>query len=340
MSMSQTSIQGSYLQQIEALPPEAFLGSLVFFSISQADVELDDARAELTRLGLPLDGLRKNLRPTDAYRKASAAMARKFKEVDGVRAELLVRSLGEDAEQAYRQLILERVSTKEGRKRRVFYEKVASVTWNRGTRGSNGEYLGHSVESERTTHLLGSPLTAEEDEWLTVALRTFPDNYERMLTHLDTHAVRSYVRETIYDHLGGTCVKGSGGLYFVKQDHADIVARLGEWVRGVGSEFHSLPLLNLQDQREMILAAFEEETLEDVGKLQEEIARMIKAGTPILAKTYDQFVEKAVVHAARARDYGTAMGRRAERAEIQIHMLHAQAMQLAHQVRESQRKQV
>lgn len=340
MSMSQTAIQGSYLDKIEALPAEAFLGSLVFFSVSQADVELETARTELTRLGLPLDNLRRNLRPVDAYRKSTAAMTRKFNPVDGVRSELLVRSLGEDADQAYRQLILERVQTKQGKRRRVFYEAVAAVTWNRGSRGPNGEYVGHSVEHQRMTDLLATPLTAEEDEWLTVCLNTFSASYQRCLTHLDTHAVRSYIRETIYEQLGGTCVKGSGGLYFVKQEHADTVAKLGQWTRGVGSEFHALPLLNLQDQREMILAAFEEETLEDVGKLQDEIAKIIKADTPILAKTFDQYVEKAAAHAARLKDYSRTTGGKAERAEDAINVLHAQAMALAGQVRESQRKVV
>src|SRR3712207_1781016 len=99
----------NYTDAIANLPDEAFLGSLVWFSISGADVNLTDARRDLTAAGLSTDSLRKNLRPIDAYRKATNEFKKKFPETaNGVRSDLMVRSLGEDGEQSYRHLVLER----------------------------------------------------------------------------------------------------------------------------------------------------------------------------------------------------------------------------------------
>ena len=250
-----TQAMVGYTDAIQNLPEEAFLGSLLFFSICQADVNLDQARAELIAAGLPTDGLRKNLRPIDAFRKSSKRFERKFKVLNGVRSELMVRPVGEDGEQSFRHLVLERAVVQAGKKRRVFYEKVGELTFTRGLK-KDGEYVDHGVECRRTTGHLPDPLTAEEDQWLTEQLATFEDNYDHLLHYMDSHAVRTFVRESIYD-LDGTCVKETGGLYFVRQKNVDAVSKLSTWVNSVGSEFHSLPLLNLTEQKVMIAEAFE-----------------------------------------------------------------------------------
>ena len=86
-----THATDGYTTAIGSLPPEAFLGTLMWFSINQADVNLDTARASLEALGLADAGLRKILRPVDAFRKASREVGHKFKPIDDTRAELLVR---------------------------------------------------------------------------------------------------------------------------------------------------------------------------------------------------------------------------------------------------------
>jgi hypothetical protein len=316
------------------LPDDAFLGSLLYFSISNADVDLEAARNELANAGLSTETLRKNLRPIDAFSKSSREMGRKFKTVNDIRSELMVRPVGADGEQAHRYLMLERAVSQNGKKRRVFYEKVAEISFTRGIKKA-GEYTGHFVESRRTTDYLGEPLTAEEDAWLTACLNTFKERYEHYLTHLDSHAVRSYVREYIYD-LSGTCVKESGGLYFIKQEHSDQVAKLSSWVKSIGSEFHSLPLLNLADQREMILEAFEDETIKEVERLLGEVSKIL--GDPdrtIEERTYDAYALRAAELSGKVMEYNQMLGARADRAQIEVTAYAQQMMSLGSRIRQS-----
>ena len=219
-----------YTDAIANLPTEAFLGSLIYFSISGADVNLENAKRDLAALGLVSVTLRKNLRPVDAFRKATNEFKHRFSESSvGIRSELMVRSVGEDGQQSYRHLVLERTAVQEGKRRRLFYDKVGELTFTRGTK-KNGEYEGHGVEARRMTNNIASPLTIEEDQWLTEKLVTFQDRYNHLLRYMDSHAVRTFVREYIYE-LSGICVKGSGGLYFVGQQHAEEIAKLQTWVK-------------------------------------------------------------------------------------------------------------
>lgn len=333
-----TAAMANYTDAIQALPSEAFLGSLLYFSISQADVHLENARRDLTAAGLSTDTLRKNLRPIDAFRKASKRFEKKFKPVNGVRSELMVRPVGEDSDEAHRHLILERAVVQAGKKRRVFYEKVGEIVFNRGAK-KNGQYEGHGVRCRRTTEHLGSALTNEEDQWLTEQLATFEDHYDHQLNYMDSHAVRTFVREYIYD-LSGTCVKESGGLYFVKQDHVDEIKRLADWVRTIGSEFHSLPLLNLTDQREMILEAFEEESIAEAERLMTEVKKILDdPDRKIEEKTFDAYADKASDLAAKVDEYNTMLGTRAERAAYSINILGQQVLSLSPRIRESKTTQ-
>lgn len=331
--MSKSAVMNNYTDAISNLPPEAFLGSLLYFSISMADVNLENARRDLTEAGLNTGPLRKNLRPVDAFKKAAREFGKKFSTHDDIRSELMVRSAGEDGEQAYVHLILERVAMQKGKKRRIFYEKVGTLTFTRGFKADD-EYMEHGVEAQRTTDNLPQPLTPAEDQWLTEKLVTFTDRYDHLLRYMDSHAVRTFVREYIYT-LSGTCVKTSGGLYFVKQEHAETIAKLGAWVKGIDSEFHSLPLLNLADQRQMILEAFEDETVEEVDRLVAEVAKILKdPDRQIEEKTFDDYALKAAKLSAKVREYNDMLGARADRAKIEIDGYSKQCLKLASRIRE------
>lgn len=334
MSMTNTQATAPYTEAIANLPQEAFLGSLLYFSISQADVNLANARRDLAAAGLSTDSLRKNLRPVDAFRKAAKRIEKKFKPVNGVRSEIMVRPVGEDGEQSYRHVILERAVVQAGKKRRVFYEKIAEITFTRGVK-KDGEYEGHGVDCRRTTAHLGAALTPEEDQWLTEQLATFQDHYDHLLHYMDSHAVRTFVREYIYN-LSGTCVKESGGLYFIKQDHHDEVERLAKWVKTIGSEFHTLPLLNLAEQKEMIMEAFEEETISEVERLMGEISKILSdSDRKIEEKTFDAYADKAAALTAKVQEYNTMLGSKAERAAYEIGIFGQQVMSLSSRIRES-----
>lgn len=333
------TVMSGYTDAIRSLPPEAFLGQLLYFTITQADVNLTGARDELTKLGLSTSTLRKNLRPVDAFNKAAREFAHKFKPEDGVRAEIMVRPVGADGEQVHRHIILERTVVQAGKRRRIAYDKIGELVFTRGFKKA-GEYGGYSVHARQTTDAIGTALSRDEEGWLTSRLETFQSRFDHLLHYMDSHAVRTFVREYVYN-LSGTCVRESGGLYFVKQDKAAEVAKLASWVRSIGSEFHALPLLNLTDQREMILQAFEDETVAEVERLMTEVSKiLIDQDRTIEAKTFDAYGVRAAELVAKVNEYNTMLGARADRASVEIDLYTQQVMQLAGRIRETKKVQV
>ena len=332
-SSTQQTMSG-YVDAIANLPSEAFLGNLVYFTISQADVDLEKARAELIRLGLSTATLRKNLRPVDAFNKATREFGHKFHTVNGIRTEILVRPVGTDEEQVHRQLIRERTVIEQGKMRRLSYEKVGDLTFTRGDK-TKGVYSGFGVQAQQTTGALETDLTTEEENWLDARFSELNYRFDHLLHFMDSHGVRTFVREFIYN-LSGICVRESGGLYFVRQAHSVETAKIQGWVRSINSEFHSLPLLNLTEQRDMILQAFEDETIAEVERLMGEIGKILAAqDRTIEPKTFDAYGVRASELAAKVGEYNGMLGARADRASIEIDLFTKQILNLASRVRET-----
>lgn len=321
-----TTVLRPYIDAIADLPQEAFLGSMVFFTISEADVELEKAREEILALKLSLDGLRKGMAPHHAFAKAARDCAHRFTADSDVRSEVLVRPFGSDADTVRKALMLERFEYNEeaGKKRRISYDKVAELILHRGEK-TKGVYVGHSVETMATE---GISLTGQEDEWLAQTLAGFSFSFHHHLTHLDSHAVRTFVREYI-GRLGGVCIKESGGVYFTRQAHADEVGRLASWVQGIGSQFHTVTLLNLVGERAMILQALEDESVKEVERLMAEVAAILKdPHRSIEEKTFNNYGIRAAELRKKLETYASMLDARAERAGLEISIFARQLMQL------------
>lgn len=328
-----TVITSNYQDAIANLPEDAFLGSLLWFTISQADVNLEKARKDLQALGLDDSLLRKGFRPVDAFRKATNEFAHKFAPSANQRAEFLVRQVGQDSEQSHRHVVLERAEYAAGKKRRVEYETVAELVFTRGTK-KNGEYTGYRVQSKRVGLLV--ELEPHEEAWLNDHLDTLNPRFHHLMEHMDSHAVRSFVRDYIYS-LQGILAKESGGLYFVRQQHSATLADLGKWVKSVGSSFHSLPLLNMADQRQMIMEALEDETVKECERLMDDIAAILKdPNRTITDATFDQFSQSAESMQQRLADYYKTLGQRSNRAATDVDVFTKQLFKLAGRIKKPQ----
>lgn len=333
------SVMSGYTDAIAQLPQEAFLGSLLYFTISNADVNLEQAHQDLADLGLRTDTLRKRLRPVDAFNKATREFAHKFKPQDGIRSEIMVRAVGVDGEQVHRHLVLERAVVERGKKRRLAYDKVGEVTFVRGEL-KKGEYSGHSVSARQTTEFISRGLTDEEEGFLAARLDTFGSRFDHLLHYMDSHAVRTAIREYIY-RLSGVLVRESGGLYFVHQGHVEELTKLKGWVESVGSTFHMLPLLNLAEQRDMILEAFEEETIAEVERLMGEMKKILSDPSRMIeATTFDNYGQRAAELTSKVAEYNEMLGARADRASIEVSLYKQQVLQLSNRIKTSTKVQV
>jgi hypothetical protein len=336
-----TSTVTDYAAAAAALPDEYFLGQVVSFTICEQDIELDAARALLATHNLRTDTMRKRLRPIDAFKKAANEIAVKFdRDVQGEQHSLLVRPVGQDSAESHRHIVFERAIFKTGQRRRVEHETIWKLMYDRGKRLKDGTIQDDSIYVEQQTTIGGVSLTAEEQAWVDEHIGANGDKlrerFDHWRTHLDSHAMRTFVREYVVDLLGGISIKGnSGGQYFVQQKHAAELRDLMAFVKEIGSKMHTIPLLDIVEQREMLAEAFIEETMDVIRAEMAELNKILANPTRTITEaTYDEKVAKAVTLIAKHGEYSTLLDKNLDRADTELQIYKTQALSLFSRVKQ------
>lgn len=318
-----------YVSAAEKVPDDALLGQIVWYTISEADVPMEQVKQELINKGLNADLLRP-IRPIDAFKLATKELARSFRVEDGVKLNILVRSVGQDGETSHRHVVLERVSTKAGQKRRLIYDSSAEIVYFRGDRTKEG-WTNYSLQISRR-NVPGLNLSPDQEAWLNQALQDLPDRFKHLSTHMQSHKVRNFVREYLQS-LHAVCIKESGGVYFVAQKRRDELTRLGEWVRSISSEFSMTPLLDLMEKRQEIAYAFEQETIAEVERIEKAIAKILEdPKRSIREDTFDEFGRTVAELTSKALEYKGMLGVRGELAKAHIDKVKRQVLQLVDRI--------
>jgi hypothetical protein len=331
-----------YAEAAEQLGAEYFLGRLVMFTISNADVELEKAKERMDDLGLQTNTLRKRLRNIDAFKKATNDVAKKFS-MGNTHHAFLVRAVGkDDAVTARRHIVLERAIYERNKRRHLLYDEIVQVVYDRGTRQKDGSVVDDAITVYGPKEIVGYDLTADEKKWLDAHVGdegvTLIDRFEYLKTHMDSHAVRTAVRDYIVGNLQGILVKENGGLYFVQEKHAEELIKLQEWVSEIGSSMHTIPLLNITDQREMLIDAYEREMLDRATSVTTQIDLILSsADRTVTQETFDEFVGEASKLLAQTDDYAELLDNKLDTARVTLEKLKMDALRLASRVKTPKR---
>jgi hypothetical protein len=281
------------------------------FTISASDVHLEQFRLALQEAGLRTDYVKKRIRRVDAWKRASSEIAVRFQRYPDHQNSLLVRPVGQDAQESHRLVMFERAMFRRGQHKRVETHLAWRLIYDRGVL-TDGQISGDLITVEQQP--LPFLLAGEEQAWVEEMIgpdganlrRRFEENAE----HLDAHGLRTAIRSHL-EALDGINIKGAGGggLYFVPQGHQDEIKKLARIVRSVGSTMNLIPLLDHPDQREMILEAVVTEAHSEARVLDVELRRL--AATPtgrVATSTYAGFNEKVSCKLATLSEYETLLG--------------------------------
>ena len=190
-------------------------------------------------------------RAADVFKRAcTAAQRNRIPTGDANRfINLLCRRVGHDGDNIWRRLVAEEVDN-DGHT--LSYQEVY-------------EFRFHRPTSQIITTVLATP-TAEAVQ----AARQVETYFDANARTLTAYTIREWVRGTLRG-LSATVLRD--GVYFVRQEHAERLQALDEVVNGLDGDslFHSLPLVDDRRQREMLRAAFEDESVGEIDRLIGEI---------------------------------------------------------------------
>jgi len=204
------------------------------------------------------------------------------------RRNLLIREVGKDADNIWRHLVIETVDT-DGH--RLGYEECVEFHFDRKAEKINIKNLSGCASDPDVTEV-------------TEEVKNLYTTWNNALT---PYTVRQSIRKIVLG-MGATILRD--GVYFVRNEFADKVDTLEEVVGNLpgGSNFHSLPLIDDQKQREMLKLAFEEESVGEVDSIIGEIRDIIQNDRKVTSDRFAEFKLKYDELKGKTSDYSELLG--------------------------------
>jgi hypothetical protein len=278
------------VQQANALSPDMYLGYLSWYSIAGVKVDHNDFTRSLLINGLD-DHLPPVPRTPDIFKRVTteAQVRRVPTSEEGVLENYLVRQVGKDNEAIWRRIVVERVDTG-GRK--LGYVEAYEFKFVRAT----------SVIEVTAIAPEGTYPTADE---MVQRVRT---EFAAWANGLNSYSVREHIR-SIFIRMHATAVRPAGGVYFVSSRHGDKMAALERLVAALPGNcaFHYLPLVDNTKQREMLKAAFEDESIGAIDALLMEIKDIRGSNKKITRDKFASYAEQYNTLRDKVLDYSNLL---------------------------------
>lgn len=301
-----------YQAHLAGMDESSFIGVMLYYEFRQPRVTHDDLVQFFTDLGLVEDFLPPEIKPVDAYRRATGADAKMHYDLSpDEHVELFVKEVDSDKD-AVRRHIVRVVRDTKGK--RLEYDTVGEANYYRASRtaqrqGTGGESVKFNVIARK--------LSGEEEQKVRDFIKEMQGDYTFFRMYYYTQAVRDMVRKYV-ESLNAIKVRGSGSVYFVHRSRWDTINRLVELVNeriGSGCRIHTVPLIDTQYQRDMLSEAYQDEVETSVDRLLGRIAKVNqKYGGSVPVSKYSGLSQEWQDLTDRSREYSDIFSTRQDRA--------------------------
>ncbi len=232
----------------------SFLGRLCWYTVPEDIwVSRDELERRFKASGLKEEWLPNPIRPSDAFRRASALLQKKNIEIvkDELYANILVREVASNREEIERHLIWETVDSSQ---KHLSYRQVATLRLEK-TAGNTASAIAELAAPAEVSY----------------SCDHFGETYDHCLAHYDGNGIRKCVSQIVYA-LMATAVRPSGAVYFVLEKYAEELSRMGRLTKELGAEYFEIPLMDAQDTRDMVVRNFINQT----GSMIQSLAEVLK----------------------------------------------------------------
>jgi hypothetical protein len=225
------SVQLERLAAVQKENHEGVIGNLVWWSIQNHHITRDQLKQKLVESGLGEGWLPNEIRPADAFRRATKEVECRKKETSkpGVFKNYLVREVYYDKKMVQRNIVIETVDQNG---RRLDYEGQAAIL---------------ILDKEADQLKIGVILPEVEE-----LVKEAGNLYDLYKSHYPAQAVRVMV-SNILKSMSPTPVRPSGGVYFVPQNFQSELTKLIRFVNSLKkAEAYKIPLIDTMDNRNLI----------------------------------------------------------------------------------------
>lgn len=266
---------------------ETWLGSLLWYTVSETRVSFSDLEQALKDSGLK-DFVPRKPRDEDVFRRVApnGHKRRIASSVPDVHVNYRIHQVKRGGGVCVKQIVMETVDTAgEVLQFLPVYEM-------RYVEGSGGDDL--------SVHSLVTPV----DTVAEVIADEIVADYQANRGWVDATAIRTIIRR-VMESCKATNVRPTGGVYFVMSAYASTVDSLEEFAQRIdGSQVHSLPLISDDKQREMVRRAYEAESVGEIEALMQQVSGIL--GDPTIKMNTKKYAALSAqfTHAlSKTKDY-------------------------------------
>lgn len=266
----------------------SFLGKLLWFSLPEILISLPELHDVFKKDSIDEKFLPKPICARDAFRRATKLAESKKIRLDEERhLNLLVREISSTPDRIVRQMVREVVDSKNER-----LEYLPIVTFIQEK--NDMDYQSHGV------------LYQEEQE----AIEKVVNGFDLFKEKYTSQTVRAIVMD-ILETCSPVAVRPSGGVYFTPETYSDQVKNLQNLVTDLSpfccdnakTDFHTVPVIDVDEQRDMVNQSLEEQVKSDSLQLIDEIAEIIKSGRKVSQSTAVKYVEEVKALKGKVKEY-------------------------------------
>lgn len=273
--------------------PDLLLGYLEFHSIPDLRIPKADLAALWSKHGLPMLFLPGEIRPCDAFRRATAS-AQKTVQVNWkcsqYTAKLLVREVKSDPAEIVRLLVREIVDSKN---EVLDYAIAGKVTFER----SNG-----TVKTWSDWQLLS-------EYGYDSILRHMEYTYNEFISYHTRDTVRNLINKVLRSTNPVSIIPHSQGKFIPKRNHGLLMglkalfSDLRRYSKGEDCNMDLIPMVNTADQRELVARRATIELTGELDTLVTELAEQLQKGNDTNINTVQRLTNRAIELQERAKEY-------------------------------------
>jgi hypothetical protein len=311
MTVSNLAEYRTRAEQVFRENPDAILGSLLWYSVTEGDTKVRVSRDDLVRwfdeAGLNPAFLPPELSPVNAFRSGSTNLTLKYKIDKHRTATLRFKEVAYTNDYVLRHLLRDVTDNQDGGSHTTAHVASLRFTRNGKSKASQGykvSVLDHLVEYDLDNNKTGNtyPLSDQDRAQVELILGKFQQAYAIKATFYEAQAIRELIRK-VFTSTNAILAKKAGGVYFIHTDHQPTVDAIQKVLRSIGNgcDLFQTPLFDLPDALELISSGLYKEINNDVESIMRKVSELNgKYGNgKIPAKQYANLLD----------DYQTAAGR-------------------------------
>jgi len=279
---------------------ETRIGWLLWFKVAESIVDQTIYERAFAESELPEEYAMSEIRPVDAFRRASKSVEQDVRGENKERMSLLCRDVASEKNLVRRHLVIE---TRDTAHRRLLYNQCAAVlTFNRET---------NQIETSIMEH----------QDFVVDAVLRFEHGFRRCLAGYDGQAKRRLIRNVL-DDMAATSVKESGGVYLIPRAYEERLFQLITFIKALPDcSAHKMPVEDTKDARDMVREVVTQKATDMMAELRSALRQ---------DKLSERNMQNMLIQAKSVRDQVTLYQRLLKETigtlETDVEMLEAQMM--------------